>query len=94
MPAPMPIDMEVLRARVRGSVTFSYFTEGSLWYKADDGWCFPVPVSDTGNEQGGSPVFNAVEKGVLLMRWIRREMESQAQTRAEALNESAWSEGA
>ena len=64
---------KVLKTRVKAQVRFVYFTDGALWYEAVDGWKFPVPVSDAGT---GS--FHAEEKGILLMRWMRRHMEEQA----------------
>lgn len=74
-----------LKTRVKGPVHFSYFRDGALWYACTDGWTFPVPVgSDTSNAQGGQPTFNATEKGITMMRWIRKAMESEAQLRAEA----------
>lgn len=75
---------ERLKMRVRGAVTFSYFRDGALWYKATDGWDFPVPISDTMNSQGSSPTFNAVEKGITLMRWMRKHMEAESQWQNEA----------
>lgn len=66
----------VLRDRVKGRVRFVFFRDGALYYQCDDGFEFPVPVSDTGNEQGGAPTFFAEEKGITLMRWIRRAMEA------------------
>lgn len=79
----MPIDTTLLKQRVKGMVRFSYFRDGALWYVAEDGWEFPVPVADTDNSQGGSPTFNAEEKGMLLMRWMRKAMEAEAKLRAE-----------
>jgi len=75
-----------LKERVKGGATFQFFRDGALWYAADDGWEFPVPVSDTTNGQGSSPTFNAKEKGITLMRWMRKHMETEAQWQAEAAN--------
>lgn len=71
----MALDVNTLKARVKGAATFSYFYDGALWYTCCDGWKFPIPVADTVNQQGGAATFNASEKGILLMRWIRKHME-------------------
>lgn len=63
-----------LKERVKHPATFAFFRDGDLWYKTYDGWTFPVPVSDTENAQGGAPTFNAIEKGITMMRWIRKAM--------------------
>ncbi len=63
------------RDRVKEKAVFSHFREDALWYKTFDGWLFPIPVEDTKNAQGSQPTFGAEEKGILLMRWIRRHME-------------------
>ena len=76
------IDTTLLKARVKEPVHFSYFRDGSLIYVTGDGWEFPVPVEDTINEQGGSPTFNAEEKGITLMRWMRKAMQAEAELRA------------
>ncbi len=67
-----------LKERVKGSVKFKYFRDNALWYTTDDGWVFPVPISDTGNDQGGAATFLAVDRGVVYMRWIRKQMETEA----------------
>lgn len=72
----MAIDLDLLKSRVKGSAKFAYFYDGALWYTCDDGWKFPVPVADTANAQGGAATFNATEKAILLMRWIRKHMEA------------------
>lgn len=51
-------------------VRFDYYREGELWYKTEDGFAFPVPVSDT-----GTGVFKAEDKAILFMRWIRKQLE-------------------
>lgn len=75
---------DLLKVRVKGKAKFRYFCNGSLFYSTDDGWVFPVPVEDTMNAQGSSPMFMAEEKGITLMRWIRKAMEAEAQFRVEA----------
>ena len=48
---------------------FVYFRDGALHYETEDGFVFPVPVDDA-----GSATFNAEEKAMLLMRYIRKYM--------------------
>jgi hypothetical protein len=50
-------------------VTFMYFQGGELWYKTEDGFEFPVPVSDT-----GTGMFKTQDKALLFMRWIRKHL--------------------
>ena len=71
------MDNEKLKVRVKGQVHFVYLTEGALWYKCDDNFVFPIPLADTGNAQGGSATFLRDDKGMMMMRWIRKEMEVQ-----------------
>lgn len=80
---------ETLRSRVSGRVRFSFFRDGALWYRCDDGWEFPVPVSDTGNTQGASPTFLPDDKAIVFMRWIRRAMAREEEARNEAAAEAA-----
>jgi hypothetical protein len=84
----MAIETTLLKQRVKGAVRFDYFRDGALWYTTEDGWVFPVPVTDTINAQGGSPTFNAVEKGIILMRWMRKAMEREDALRQEATQAS------
>lgn len=49
-------------------VRFERYSKGELWYVTEDGFEFPVPVSDTGD---GS--FLAEDKAMLFMRWIRKQ---------------------
>lgn len=74
---------ELLKQRVKGVVKFSFFRDGSLWYKTEDGWEFPVAVGETINAQGGSPTFNAEEKGITMMRWIRKYMAQEEEWKKE-----------
>ena len=75
-----------LKERVRGRVKFQYLRDSALWYATDDGYLFPVPLSDTGNEQGGSATFLAEDKGVIFMRWISRAMKAEEKLRSEKEN--------
>ena len=77
----MSIDTNLLKQRVKGMVVFNYFQDMNLYYRTDDGWTFPIPVSDTVNGQGSAPVFPATEKAIQFMRWIRKHMEYEVEIR-------------
>lgn len=49
--------------------TFQYYRKNELWYKTECGFMFPVPVSDVGDG-----TFNAEEKAMLMMRYIRKQI--------------------
>ena len=51
-------------------VRFDYYRDGELWYRTEDGFQFPVPISDT-----GTGVFKAEDKAILFMRWIRKRVD-------------------
>jgi len=51
-------------------VEFMRFQQGELWYKAENGFEFPVPVDDT-----GLAAFNSKDKAMLFMRWIKRHLD-------------------
>lgn len=71
------MDMDLLKKRVKEEVKFSYFKDGALWYKTEDGWEFPFPVSEEENPGGLSATLNATEKGILLMRFMRKHMDQE-----------------
>lgn len=48
---------------------FVFYRDESLFYETDKGFQFPVPVADA-----GSATFNAEEKAILLMRYIRKHL--------------------
>lgn len=50
---------------------FQFYRKGELWYKTDCGFEFPVPVSDAGDG-----TFNQTERAMLMMRYIRKQLES------------------
>lgn len=64
--------MKSLKEYVAGGkmVAFSRYFDGNLWYVTDDGFEFPVPVSDI-----GTATFNATEKAMLMMRYIRKHLD-------------------
>lgn len=59
-----------VKENVIGPCTFLYYRDQSLWYETCTGLRFPVPVSDI--DQG---TFNATEKGLMMMRWIRKHVD-------------------
>lgn len=70
--------MSLLKDRVAGRVKFVFFRGGVLHYACDfDGYVFEVPVEDTGSGQGNVPTFQAEDKGIYFMRWIRKMMEAE-----------------
>ena len=50
--------------------TFQYYRQGSLMYQTEDGFEFPVPISDCGE----STFFNE-HPAIELMRWIRKQVD-------------------
>ena len=49
---------------------FVFYRDRSLFYETDGGFQFPIPIDDA-----GSATFNADEKAILLMRYIRKHLE-------------------
>jgi hypothetical protein len=56
-----------IKLHVQAPVHFRYYRDSALWYETAAGLLFPVPISDI-----GTTTFNASEKGILMMRWIRK----------------------
>jgi hypothetical protein len=52
---------------------FVFYRDRSLFYQTDNGFQFPIPIEDA-----GSATFNAEEKAILLMRYIRKHIERTA----------------
>lgn len=48
---------------------FVFYRDECLFYETENGFQFPVPVSDA-----GSATFNSEEKAILLMRYIRKHL--------------------
>jgi hypothetical protein len=55
-------------------VFFQYYSDGILYYKTELGLLFEVPVADTGRG-----IFNAEDKALNFMRWIRPQLERNEQ---------------
>ena len=70
------MNQELLKTRVKDRVKFKYFHDNTLYYECVDGFTFPIPVNETTNEQGASPVFQAEDKAIFFMRWIRKAMDN------------------
>ena len=56
---------------------FAFYRDSTLYYETECGFIFAIPVSDT---KGAS--FNAEEKAVHLMRWIRKQIDANEEARA------------
>ncbi len=67
-----------LKQHVTGQVRFIRLANKELWYKCEDGFEFPVPLSDTDGAE-----FEAEDKGAFFMRWIRKHMEMISAAKAE-----------
>jgi hypothetical protein len=50
-------------------VTFIFYKQGDLWYTTEDGFEFPVPISDTGDG-----IFLNEDKAIMFMRYIRKHV--------------------
>jgi hypothetical protein len=48
-------------------VKFKYYRSENLWYETENGFLFPVPISDIGDA-----TFLAEDKAMLFMRYIRQ----------------------
>ena len=59
-------------------VRFSFYREHELWYTTEDGFEFPVPLSEIGNS-----TFLAEDRAILFMRYIRKHMEMLEQAKKE-----------
>lgn len=62
--------MAALSDCIKGKVHFLYYRANHLWYKCDNDFTFPVPISDIGDA-----TFMAEDKAILFMRYIRRQLE-------------------
>ena len=58
-----------IKEHIKGEVTFQYYRKGTLYYKTESGLVFPVPIDDTGDAS-----FNAKDKAILFMRYIRKHL--------------------
>lgn len=51
-------------------VKFLKYFDGDLWYSTEDGFEFPVPISDCGNA-----TMLDEDKAIMFMRYIRKHIE-------------------
>lgn len=52
-------------------VKFIFYRKNELWYEAENGFRFPVPVSDTGDA-----AFLPEDRAMLFMRYIKAQMKA------------------
>lgn len=52
-------------------VYFQFYRDGNLWYAAENGFMFPVPIDDIGNA-----TFLVEDRSVLFMRYIRKHLKT------------------
>jgi hypothetical protein len=64
------------------TVKFVCYRDGELTYRTEDGFEFPVPISDT-----GTGTFLAEDKAILFMRWIRKQLDLVKEWKSEAEKE-------
>jgi hypothetical protein len=62
-----------------GNCTFVRARKGELWYRTALNFEFPVPFEDMGDA-----TFEAEIKGILMMRYIRKQAEAVKASKAEA----------
>lgn len=62
--------MSDIKDYIKGQVEFQYYKDSTLWYLTSNNYLFPVPISDIGNA-----TFNNRDKGILFMRYIRKQLE-------------------
>jgi len=55
-------------------VKFQFYRHGILYYETEKGLLFEVPTSDVGDA-----VFLKEDKAILFMRWIRKQLEANAE---------------
>ena len=64
--------MSNIKEMVSGKVVrFSHYRKGELFYNTECGFEFPVPINDTGDG-----TFNAEDKAILFMRYIRKHLDN------------------
>jgi len=56
-----------IKEAVKSDVMFLHYRDGNLWYRTNRDEQFPVPISDVGNA-----TFNARDRGILFMRYMRK----------------------
>lgn len=65
-------DKKDVKYLIKGNVAFQYYRDSQLWYRTQfGGFIFPVPIEDIGNA-----TFNRIERGILMMRYIRKHLKT------------------
>ena len=60
-----------IKDHIRGYSSLQHYRKGCLFYKTNDtNFMFRVPVDDTGDA-----TLNLIEKSMIMMRYIRKEIE-------------------
>lgn len=62
------------------TASFVRFRRGQMWYATECGFEFPVPVEDVGDA-----TFQATERAMLLMRYMRQHLANIAAGRADSI---------
>lgn len=77
-----------LKDMVKGGqkVRISFYSRGSLWYITENGFEFPVPVSN--RTEVGNATFLAEDKAIYFMRYIRKHIQFLDDAKAEAMKRS------
>lgn len=64
-----------IKVYIKNPCTFLEYRKGNLWYTATlingERFDFPVPIDDIGDG-----IFHITEKGILMMRYIRKHIQS------------------
>lgn len=64
-----------MKEHIKGIAKLQSYRAGHLYYMTESGLVFPVPISDC-----GEATFQAEEKAILLMRYIRKHLEAKKET--------------
>lgn len=76
---PMETEMKLTdMIKDNKKVLFKFYRNGILYYETEDGFLFEVPTSDTNDA-----CFNAEDKAILFMRWIRKQLDRNAIAKSE-----------
>jgi beta-glucosidase/6-phospho-beta-glucosidase/beta-galactosidase len=59
-------------------VRFTHYRSSELWYITENGFAFPVPITDTGDG-----TFLVEDKAILFMRYIRKHLQMLEAARTE-----------
>lgn len=56
-------------------VKFAYYRDREFWYQHDDGFLFPIALSEV-DDPASKATMPAEEKAILFMRWIKKYIET------------------